>query len=168
MKIKIAMLWLAGIILGYSCAPIPTKTGKKAEIDEDLSVYRGKYDIPEKSVIIIPKESPETVSVEPSHDLTAEIDILLDTIARINRSINYIQGYTILIRGGQLEEAREIRQRVMSLFPETNPQLAFDRPVYKVKVGQFYSKIEANKLYSMIKEQFPNRVILAPERITID
>jgi hypothetical protein len=158
---------LAGTFLVYSCAPkATTRTGKKPVIEEDLSVYRPKYDatitIPQNVSIEAPKsrEYPE-----PRFDLTAQINALLDTVAERNHRINYVQGYTVLIRGGQLEEARNIRQRVMHLFPDTNPELTFDRPIYKVKVGRFFSKIEANRLYSKIKDEFPNRVILAPEII---
>jgi ribosomal protein L19 len=165
---NIAPFVLIVIILSYSCAPRPaSRTGKKADFEENLAAHRPKYEptitpfqqLP-SSDISRNKEYPE-----PRQDLTSQINTLLDTIAERNHKINYVQGYTIVIRGGQLEEASTIRQRVMNLFPETSPELAFDRPIYKVKVGQFYSKIEANKLYSMIKKEFPNRVILAPEVI---
>jgi hypothetical protein len=158
---------MAGMFLGYSCAPKATaRTGKKPAVEEDLSVYRPKYEVATSAPQNLPANASKLKEYpEPSFDLTAQINALLDTVAERNQRVNYVQGYTILIRGGQLEEARNIRQRIMNMLPDTNPELTFDRPIYKVKVGRFYSKIEANRLYLKIKEEFPNRVILAPEII---
>jgi hypothetical protein len=167
MRILYATLFLAGVFLVSSCSPKATARGsKKPAIEEDLSVYRPTFEVTIHAPQNLPVEVPKSKQFEePKFDITGQINTLLDTVAERNQRVNYVQGYTVLIRGGQLEEARSIRQRVMNLFPNSNPELTFDRPIYKVKVGQFFSKIEANKLYSQIKNEFPNRVILAPETI---
>jgi hypothetical protein len=167
MRILLMSIFGAALLFASACSPKATpRASKKPVIEDDLSVYRPKYEV----TITAPQNltfdaTKSKAAEEPKFDLTAQINALLDTVAERNHRINYVQGYTVLIRGGQLEEARNIRQRVMNLLPNSNPELTFDRPIYKVKVGQFFSKIEANKLYSMIKEEFPNRVILAPETI---
>ncbi len=167
MKSSLIVIILVGLLAGFACAPkTPVKTTKKAEIEEDLSGFRPQYEVPGSSAEPNQMNIPRAGNYpEPTYDLTSDINTLLDTISAKNQKVNWVQGYTIVIRGGQLEEARTIRQRVMNLFPRENPELAFDRPIYKVKVGRFFTKIEANKLYSMIKKEFPNRVILAPETI---
>lgn len=161
---------VAGALFSYSCAPKATKSSRKPAFSEDLSVYRPKYEPARETDAADEKPQANRTEdyPEPVNDATAEINVLLDTIAERNKKVNYVQGYTILVRGGQKDEAIEIRQRIMNLFPETNPQLEWDHPSYKIKVGKFYSKYEANKLYAQIKREFPNRVILAPEVIKLN
>lgn len=165
---KILLIALAAGTLLSSCAPKAIKTTRKTAA-EDLSVYRPKYK-PQRQEPPSAAEEPvkPTSFPAPSLDSTGEVVALLDSIGERNRKVNFVQGYTIVVRGGQKDEAIGIRQKIMNLFPDTNPQLTWDHPSYKIKVGQFYSKIEANKLYVQIKKEFPNRVILAPENIRIN
>lgn len=160
---------LAAGALFSSCAPKAMKATRKAA--EDLSVFRPKYERQTQTATPVPaaaETSKKEDYPDPTLDSTGEVVALLDSISERNRKVNLVQGYTIVVRGGQKDEAINIRQKIMKLFPDTNPELTWDHPSYKIKVGQFYSKIEANKLYVQMKKEFPNRVILAPENIRIN
>ena len=155
---------MAGLIA--SCAPKAAKKTSKAEFSEDLSVYRPQYEeIGEEEQSVDLVDPLEGVYPEPAYDITAQVNTFLDTLAERNRKLNYVEGYTILIRGGSRQEALNIRQMVLNILPDSNPQYVSEPPNHKIKVGKFFTRYEANQVYSKLRQVFPNRAILAPERI---
>ncbi|MGK7395176.1 MAG: hypothetical protein ACNS62_11430 [Candidatus Cyclobacteriaceae bacterium M3_2C_046] len=164
---KIVFLLLASGVLFYACAPKASKSSTGVNIQEDLAQYRSDYeyqsDLPQPSEELY---GPET-NVTPTNDMTARINTLLDSIAVRNKKLNYVQGFTIIIPAQNPSDAGQIRQGIYELIPDANPKPFFDPPNYKVKVGKFYTRLEAQKSYSMIKESFP-KAILVPERIALN
>ncbi|MBL6449673.1 SPOR domain-containing protein [Fulvivirga sp. 29W222] len=133
---------------------------------EDLSQLRPKYEKPE---VAVDSSSTETVKdfsdVSPTNDVTAKLDAILDEIDELRKDISYIDGFTIQVYSGtNSEEARLARGKVYSILPESSPKLKFDEPNFKVKVGEYYSRIEARRSYSQLKKKFPGAIII-PQRI---
>lgn len=143
-----------------------TSTADTEKYKEDLSQLRPKYEKPKVTVDSAATETVKDYSkVTPSHDITAKLNTVLDSIDVLRKDINYIDGFTIQVYSGtNSEEARLSRGKVYSILPESNPELKFDEPNFKVKVGKYYSRIEARKPYAQLKKRFPGAIII-PERI---
>ncbi|MEL7145772.1 MAG: SPOR domain-containing protein [Bacteroidota bacterium] len=102
---------------------------------------------------------------EPTNHVKKEIDEVVEMTIDYNKARNVINGYSIQVYSGteirEVEEA-EAKLRQLSLLFRTR----FTSPIYRTKVGRFYSKIEANKELRSIKKSFP-LAVLVTERFRI-
>lgn len=160
---------ILGIGLVWSCAttsPSKSTTTENDEYSEDLSAYRAT-----------PKEE-ENVAIEPvisyvapdstSLPVNKRLDVVLDTAAAYARStIKYIDGFTIQVyAGNDRTVASDFKMDIIRNFPETDPIMVFEQPNYKVRIGQYYTRLEAQQFFAEIKSVFP-RAILIPTRIPV-
>ena len=170
MNIRFTILGLGLLIfIVNSCGTIiPGKTtARKESYSEDLSAYR-----PE---IVIPKEEyADTVSVEfiadsTTADVSLKLNTVLDTAAiHARSSIKYIDGFTIQVYGGDNRAtARDYRLELIRKFPFSEPRMVFEQPNYKVRVGQYFTRLEAQHFFTEIRHVFP-KAILIPTRIYIE
>lgn len=166
-KINIASLTIL-ILLGSSCASV--NTGKSSSKDktysEDLSAYRPEIAVAE----VAQPDSTEAIVIPDSlaHDVSQQLNTVLDTASVYSRStIKYIDGFTIQVYGGDNRaRAKDYRMDLIRNFPETDPRTVFEQPNYKVRVGSYYTRLEAQHFYADVKTVFP-RAILIPTRIYI-
>ena len=169
MKLSKSIILLSAIILiGIGCSTIkPGKSSAKNEAyTEDLSRYRPEVLVVED--IVLEPVITEIIADSTTEDITERLNTVLDTAAIYARStVRYIDGFTIQIYGGDNRTlAKEERMDLIRHFPETKPKMVFEQPNYKVRVGQFYTRLEAQHLYSQIKSYFKG-AILIPKRIYI-
>jgi len=163
MNLKYILLIIMGMVLTDACGPKTVPTATQEEYHEDLTSTLpeiGKYESPvrEKS----PVKKPEFR--EPSLDITSRLDVVLDTIARVNQEIPNIQ-YTVLVHNSNSRQAAdEARKNVFRVMPDANPKMQFISPSYRVKVGNYNDKIEAYQTLVKLKDMFPNAVIV-PEQV---
>lgn len=83
---------------------------------------------------------------------------LIEKFQKINMLNNGIKGYTVQIYlGDNRADAQSIKYNFMKTFPNIK-SVQYERvtPNWKVKVGRFRTKIEAEKLKNKIKNKFPN------------
>ena len=162
------------IWLNTSCSPSLT-SGTSGDYYEDLSVLRPVYTMPEteeEPEVILGSESvdpgKESPEIEPEFHITNKLDSLLDTIAVNNQKIRYIQGYTIQVyTGNSQDEANKAKAKVYQALPGSRPSVTYDLPNYKVKVGKYYYRLQAQKEFATIKKVFPS-AILAPQQFRIE
>lgn len=153
------------VIFGCKTSSV-TSSSDTEKYKEDLSKLRPEYEKPEVLLDSSTTEKVEDYSkITPSHDVTKKLNAVLDSIDVLRKEVRFIDGFTIQVYSGtNSEEARLSRGKVYSILPESNPILKFDEPNFKVKVGKYYSRIEARKSYAQLKKKFPNAIII-PERI---
>ena len=130
---------------------------------EDLSSYRpsvNEYISPEP----YSKTSQNKTIKVPELDVTEEVRVILDSMIEVNMRTQFSQ-YTIQVHTSSSREAAEAAKFVIyRLLPESKPILEFVPPLYKVKVGEYFSQIEAYQTLLKLKEQFPNAIVV-PERV---
>lgn len=170
MKNAIYILSVALIIT--SCAPGMIPTSSDESYKEDLSTLMPKIDLPMDSTVVNDNsETQETVdyiSIEPQYDVTAQLNAVLDSIVSIRSSIRYVDGFTILVYSGtSSEKARIAKGKIYTVIPGSKPVLKYDEPNFRVKVGKYYSRLEAQQDYAALREKFYNAIII-PERIYIN
>lgn len=89
-----------------------------------------------------------------------KVQALLDSMAAVNFKANRIQGFRILLySGNDREEAGRAKETIYRLFPKADVYTAYSAPTFKVRFGDFYTRIEAWQHLLKLKGPFPGAVI---------
>ncbi len=146
-----------------------TQTEDVGTFKDDLSAFRPTYQAMTSaagSSQPVTDTKPLSKGI-PSGDITRKLEVLLDTIAVNNQHIRYAQGYRVQIYSGSSSgEANRARDRSYALFPDITPHIVYIQPNFRVKVGDFLDRLEAQRVYVGLQAEFPNALIV-PEKIEI-
>lgn len=89
------------------------------------------------------------------------LDSLIDKNIAQNKISKTISGYRIqLFSGNERVNANNIKTTFLRLFPEQPAYLSYQQPYFKIRVGDFRSKLEAKLFYNKIKEEFGESIII--------
>jgi hypothetical protein len=124
---------------------------------EDLSGSLPQFpDYRTAAVDVSPSGSPTSVRA-----VDADLDEVQRKFAQKNKSEPYFNGYSVLVFSGiDRNQAFKTQDDLKFYFPELSPEMQYEQPRYFVKVGQFTFKIEAQKVFSQVKGQFPTARII--------
>ncbi|MET4108655.1 sporulation protein [Hymenobacter sp. UYP22] len=126
-----------------TAAPVPA---------EDLSRYRPTFATPKASVAPV---TPARV-VTPTNHVNAQVEQRLRDQAFTNQNVKYAQGYRILAYVGlEKEQAMAIRRAVISRYPEETDYLAFKQPIFRLWVGDYMTRLEAEQALLRIRPLAP-------------
>lgn len=157
---------LAILISGCKTQQTTTTSTQENRYSEDLSVHRPKV---ETAVVVDtgnPTEKKQTEFVEPKITVNKKLDTVLDSISSINLAKNSIDGFTIQVYSGRREEALNAKKTLTNAFPDLESEIHFTEPIFRVKVGKYYTRLDAQEDYSDVKRFFPAAIII-PEKISI-
>lgn len=70
--------------------------------------------------------------------------------------------YKLQIFSGSLEEAKKTQEKFESLELEINSKIVYQTPNYKVWVGNFRNRIQADRAFEKMKSDYPNTLIIRP------
>lgn len=108
-----------------------------------------------------------TPYVEPKYAVNKKLDAILDSIDRINVQRTFIDGFTIQVySGGRKEDALKAKQELSASLPDLQSEVLYSQPNFRVKVGKYYSRIEAQKDYLDVKRLFPTAIVI-PDKVAI-
>jgi hypothetical protein len=89
-----------------------------------------------------------------------DIHKLLET-KRTENLNKKITGYRIQLYYGLSEsKAKTVRNKFIELFPDYSVRLFYSQPEWKVHVGNYRTKLEAERALKVIKPEFGNAFIL--------
>ncbi len=101
-----------------------------------------------------------SVSDDCPLDITLKTQALLDSQAGLNFEANRIQGYRILLyTGNDRNIANLAKENAYTLFPKGDVYLTYQSPTFKVRFGNFYSRMEAWNGLLKFRSLFPNAVL---------
>ncbi len=173
-KYTILICLIMAVVVGSGCTKKTVSNSSKDRYEEELGKSRPHYTYVEP-VIDKPKEPEKkdpppryrpTKSEEPLY-INKRLEAVLDTMAVQNRAIRYISGFRIQLYVGNVrQEADNAKSYVYQLFPELNPYVSYSQPSYRVKVGDFMYRADAEEYLDQMRQQYPSAVIL-PERVEI-
>lgn len=104
--------------------------------------------------------------VKPTHTVNEKVNFVLDSIDRLNAHRKYLPGYTIQVYSGlNRDEAGNTRKRLAEEL-DIRADLQYMQPKFRVRVGYYFTSIEAQKDLVRLKRVFPN-AILVPESVPI-
>jgi hypothetical protein len=89
---------------------------------------------------------------------------LLNEKRKINASITDNDVYKIQIFNGNSDDAKRILNEFKSNFNEIDATIVFNTPNYKVWVGNFKTRIEAEKNLAEIRKKYKITLLIKPNR----
>ena len=94
-----------------------------------------------------------------------QIDSLIAKRIAVNKTNTRVTGTTAgfqvqIYLGSDRQEAYDAQNRFKSLYPGVNTYISYTEPNYKVQVGDFRSRLEAQKLMNELKQHFPTLFII--------
>jgi hypothetical protein len=93
-----------------------------------------------------------------------KIEKLLLEKRKNNSAITINDKFKIQIYFGNIEDSKKTLIAFKKDFSQTDGTIIFSNPSYKVWVGSFKSKIEAEKAIITIKKKYPSSVIIEPNK----
>lgn len=177
---------LSGIwLLIQACAPSPATTSSRTttsnynEYSEDLTAARPVYTPPRREVVVTtstppvtrPAETPRKTSAPPvpaeALHVNKRLDALLDTIAQQNRRVRYAPGYRVQIYvGNERAAADAAKLEVYKQFPELSAYTSYQQPTYRLKVGDFMRKMDAERYFARLKTLFAGAQ-MQPDKVDV-
>jgi hypothetical protein len=187
MHYKLGSVFIVSVLMLAGCAGSRSVTSSRTTTDynsynEDLASVRPVYEsTPTSSPVAnrptMPVTTPATTArktdtrkpnapVEALH-INRRLDLVLDTIATHNRSVRYAPGYRIQVYvGNQRQEADGAKLLISQNFPELSPYLTYNQPTYKLKVGDFMRRLDAERYYTSIRRLIASAQ-LQPDKVDI-
>ena len=148
--VRLIFIFLFGSLISFSLL------GQDDSTAGSWKVYPGKKVV---SNIDSVKAGGETIFI---HD--PRIDHLVKKHQRISDSLKVIKGYRVQIfstsgvKSG--DKADEVKAAFIREYPAVNCHKVVELPNFKIRVGDFRTRLEALKFQNEIKEKFPHTYIV--------
>jgi hypothetical protein len=156
----------------FGCARKVTTsgTGGTGKYSEDLSVWRPETEtVVDTTKATAPGTERTRINqyVEPRYAVNDQVDSVLDSIYEQNHKAGYIDGYTIQVYSGvKREDALNVKKKLSKSLPDLASEVQYRQPNFRVRTGEYLSRLEAQKDYLHVKRFFPNAIVI-PDRIPI-
>lgn len=101
-------------------------------------------------------------SVELIQDV--RLEKLIEKQANLNENKKKISGYRVQIHfGSQREPAKEIKSKFLAAYPETPAYEIYQQPNYKIRVGDFRTRLEAFRFLKEIQKDFNGSFLITDD-----
>lgn len=97
-------------------------------------------------------------------NIDQKIDVLLSEKRKHNPVIVVNDRYKIQIFSGESEKAKKIVQTFKQEYKDIEATIVFNTPNYKVWVGNFRSRIEAERNLFAIQKKYKNTILIKPNK----
>ncbi len=104
----------------------------------------------------------EIASVTVTQD--PKIEQLLKEKRRINPSITVNDGYKIQIYNGESEASKKVLADFRKQSHNLDGTVIFNTPFYKVWVGNFKTRVEAERNLAELRKTYPQALIIRPNK----
>ena len=104
------------------------------------------------------QEGPTTVNQDP------KFEQLLKEKRKINSSITVNDRYKVQIFYGDNDKARKALSDFRREFKDIDGTIVFESPTYKVWVGNFKSRIDAEKRLVDMRKKYPYALLIKPNK----
>ena len=113
-------------------------------------------------VALCSKMNAQDQNVSVSQD--PKFEQLLNEKRKINASLTVNDSYKIQIYNGGSENAKKTLNEFRQEFNDIDATIVFNTPNYKVWVGNFRTRIEAERNLVTIKDRYKNVLLIKPSR----
>lgn len=104
------------------------------------------------------QEGKTTIKQDP------RFEQLLAEKRKVNSSLNVTDRYKIQIFTGENEPAKKTLLEFRKTNKKTDATIVFNTPIYKVWVGNYKTRIEAEKKLTELKKKYPNAFLVKPNK----
>ena len=93
-----------------------------------------------------------------------KLNLAVARLKEVNSSKQTMPGYRIQVYfGSQRSKANELRARFGSRFPDINAVVSYHQPNFKVRAGDFRTRMEAQSKLEIIEKEFPGAFVVPDE-----
>ena len=157
-----ALIFILIFVVGCINKPPASSQYLEKGYFEDLSFLR---ESPEKNNV--DSNNINEISIIEESKFNKELENIYITYENTPKN-KYLNGYTIQIFSGlEREKADSIFFTADSIYSELDIYTLYDQPNYRVKVGKYFYRIDANKALNKLINDF-SEAIIVPERIKIN
>lgn len=100
--------------------------------------------------------------------VTVDQDKNIDKLLEFKKDLATVNAFTIQIFSGSSRSARSdaqaIKTQVTTLFPDWANFIEYEQPNYKIRVGNFRTRLEADRALITVKKSYANAFILQPKK----
>lgn len=89
-----------------------------------------------------------------------ELGELIKLYSEVNSDTGY---YQIQVGFGNNQKAQELKSQVEIDFPDWDSKIEFESPTYRVRVGRFKTKLEAERKFLEVRKKYPDAMLLKPK-----
>jgi cell division protein FtsN len=90
----------------------------------------------------------------------SRIDELVKLYTEVNSKAEF---YQIQVGFGSYQKAQNLKAQVDIDFPGWYSKIEFESPTYRVRLGKFKTKLEAERKYLEVRKKYPDAMLLKPE-----
>lgn len=87
------------------------------------------------------------------------IDTLIQQYTEVNTEVGF---YQIQVGFGNYQSAQELKTQVDVDFPDWGSSIVFESPTYRVRLGKFKTKLEAERKYWVVRKKYHDAILLKP------
>ncbi|RUA15012.1 MAG: SPOR domain-containing protein [Flavobacteriia bacterium] len=96
--------------------------------------------------------------------VTIQQDPKIDELVKLYTDVNSKSGfYQIQVGFGDYQKAQNLKSQVEIDFPDWYSKIEFESPTYRVRLGKFKTKLEAERKYLEVRKKYPDAMLLKPE-----
>ena len=101
---------------------------------------------------------------KPNIKQDGRFEQLLNEKRKINSSITVSDRYKIQIFTGDSETSKKALTEFRKANKNVDATIVFNTPIYKVWIGSFKTRIEAEKKLLTLKKKYPNAFLIKPNK----
>src|SRR5689334_15249339 len=130
---------------------------RNRDVVEDLASIRPRFPV---ETTTVQTQQEQVAVVNPVLTVNAKVDAVLDSIDRLNSLRKFVPGFTIQIYSGQNREDANNAKKKLSDVVDMKADLQYVQPKFRVKVGAYFTALEAQKDLTFLKRFFPNAILV--------
>ncbi len=142
------------LILGFCLTPLINLNAQDSTNTQETTPNQSDF-------VTVPIASSPEASVTIHQD--SRIKRLLDIKTKMSKEGEFSDRYKIQLYNGNLNKANQIIASFKQSFPKWDSTIKWETPEYKVWVGNYRTRIEADRALRDIQEEFSGAFIFKPE-----
>lgn len=147
----------------FGCAA-GNNTTTRSEFTDDLTQYRIDVETmtQENNESSSSSDEVDWSSLQFEASVTDEIDTQVSEMSRTNLRVDSFPGFRIqLYSAGDRNKASELIEYLKEELEIKEPiYLHYEQPNYKVKIGDFTSRVKAHEMHFSLKEEYPYSIVI--------
>lgn len=97
-------------------------------------------------------------------NLSIEQDPKIEELLKVYKKVNSKKGYyQIQVGFGSYQRAQDLKSQVEIDFPGWYSKIEFQEPTYRVRLGKFSDKLEAERRFLEVRKKYPSAMLLKPD-----
>lgn len=95
------------------------------------------------------------------------LDSLVEQHIEASKAANGIPGFRVQVFfGSERKPAQDAKAKMLQLMPDEEVYLIYQQPYFKVRVGDYRTRLEAEAVYRKLMHEF-DKVFIIPDKINL-